>query len=47
MSVGTVVLFLITLASNVFASPQTMPGWLKAFVHANPVSHLVDAERGR
>ena len=46
MSVGTVVLFPLTLASNVFVSPQTMPGWLQAFVGVNPVSHLVTAERG-
>ncbi len=46
MSAGTVVLFPLTLASNVFVSPQTMPGWLQAFVNVNPVSHLVTAERG-
>ena len=46
MSVGTVVLFPLTLASNVFVRPQTMPGWLQAFVEFNPVSHLVTAERG-
>jgi ABC-2 type transport system permease protein len=46
MGTGTVVLFPLTLASNVFVSPQTMPGWLQAFVKINPVSHLVDAERG-
>jgi daunorubicin/doxorubicin transport system permease protein len=46
MSVGTVVLFPLTLASNVFVRPQTMPGWLQAFVKVNPVSHLVSAERG-
>jgi ABC-2 type transport system permease protein len=46
MSAGTVVLFPLTLASNVFVSPQTMPGWLQAFVNVNPVSHLVIAERG-
>ena len=45
MSAGTVVLFPLTLASNVFVSPQTMPGWLQAFVNVNPVSHLVTAER--
>jgi len=45
MSAGTVVLFPLTLASNVFVRPQTMPGWLQAFVNANPVSHLVTAER--
>ncbi len=45
MSAGTVVLFPLTLASNVFVRPQTMPGWLQAFVKVNPVSHLVTAER--
>jgi len=46
MSIGTVVLFPLTLASNVFVAPRTMPGWLQAFVSVNPVSHLVTAERG-
>jgi ABC-2 type transport system permease protein len=45
MSAGTVVLFPLTLASNVFVTPHTMPGWLQAFVRANPVTHLVTAER--
>jgi daunorubicin/doxorubicin transport system permease protein len=45
MSAGTVVLFPLTLASNVFVQPRTMPGWLQAFVCVNPVSHLVTAER--
>jgi len=35
----------LTFASNVFVSPATLPGWLRAFVDANPVSHLVTAER--
>jgi ABC-2 type transport system permease protein len=35
----------LTFASNVFVSPAAMPGWLRAFVDANPVSHLVTAER--
>ena len=46
MSTGTVVLFPLTLASNVFVQPHTMPGWLQGFVRVNPVSHLVTAERG-
>jgi ABC-2 type transport system permease protein len=37
--------FPLTFASNAFVSPATMPGWLRAFVDANPVSHLVSAER--
>jgi ABC-2 type transport system permease protein len=35
----------LTFASNVFVNPATLPGWLRAFVHVNPVSHLVSAER--
>lgn len=45
-SVGTVVLFPLTLASNIFVNPRTMPGWLQAFVNVNPVTHLVIAARG-
>ena len=45
MTVGTVVLFPLTLASNVFVQPSTMPGWLQVIVRFNPVSHLVSAER--
>jgi ABC-2 type transport system permease protein len=45
MSAGTVVLFPLALASNVFVQPWTMPGWLQAFVRVNPVSHLATAER--
>jgi ABC-2 type transport system permease protein len=45
MSTGTIVLFPLTLASNVFVAPHTMPGWLQAVVRVNPVSHLVTAER--
>ncbi|HYB87941.1 MAG TPA: ABC transporter permease [Streptosporangiaceae bacterium] len=45
MSAATVVLFPLTLASNVFVAAHTMPGWLQAFVAVNPVTHLVTAER--
>jgi ABC-2 type transport system permease protein len=45
MSTGTIVLFPLTLASNIFVTPHTMPGWLQAFVRVNPVTHLVTAER--
>jgi ABC-2 type transport system permease protein len=40
-----VVQFPLTFASNIFVDPATMPGWLRAAVDANPVSHLVTAER--
>ncbi|MBX6357432.1 MAG: ABC transporter permease [Micromonosporaceae bacterium] len=43
--VSFLVQFPLTFASNVFVDPATMPGWLQAFVDANPVSHLVSTER--
>jgi len=43
--VSFLVQFPLTFASNAFVDPDTMPGWLQAFVKANPVSHLVTAER--
>ncbi|MGE0600954.1 MAG: ABC transporter permease [Dehalococcoidia bacterium] len=46
MNLAMIVLFPITLASNVFVDPGTTPGWLEAFINANPVSHLVTAVRG-
>jgi len=39
------VLFPLTFLSNVFVSPDTMPGWLQAFVTVNPITHLVAAVR--
>lgn len=44
--VSFLVQFPLTFASNVFVDPATMPGWLRAFVEANPVSLLVDTVRG-
>jgi ABC-2 type transport system permease protein len=46
MSLGFLVQVPLTMASNVFVDPRTMPGWLQAFVDVNPVSHLVTAARG-
>jgi ABC-2 type transport system permease protein len=43
---GLVFLFPLTFTSNVFVDPQTMPGWLQAFINLNPISHLVTATRG-
>ncbi len=45
LTMGLVVLFPLTFASNVFVEPGTLPGWLRAFVDVNPVSHLASAER--
>ncbi|HEX6339072.1 MAG TPA: ABC transporter permease [Jiangellaceae bacterium] len=44
--VSFLVQFPLTFASNVFVDPATMPGWLRTFVEANPVSLLVDTVRG-
>src|SRR5918999_1760129 len=46
MGVSMMVLFPLTFLSNVFVSPETMPGWLQVFVNNNPVTHLVAAVRG-
>jgi ABC-2 type transport system permease protein len=46
MNAGFMALFPITFLSNVFVEPDTLPSWLKAFVDANPISHLVTAARG-
>jgi ABC-2 type transport system permease protein/oleandomycin transport system permease protein len=36
----------LTFASSAYARVETMPGWLQAFVKANPVTHVIDAARG-
>ncbi|KGM13332.1 ABC transporter permease [Cellulomonas bogoriensis] len=46
MGTSMIVLMPLTFASNIFADPATMPGWLRAWVEVNPVSHLVTAVRG-
>ena len=46
MNAGFMAIFPLTFLSNVFVDPDTLPGWLEAFVNVNPVSHLVTASRG-
>lgn len=46
MGAAMMILFPLTFVSSVFAPPETMPGWLRAFVEVNPVSLLVEAARG-
>ena len=36
----------LTFASSAYAPVDTMPGWLQAFVKANPVTSVIDAARG-
>lgn len=40
------VMFPLSFGSNVFVKTSTLPGWLQAFVRANPLTHLVGAVRG-
>jgi oleandomycin transport system permease protein len=42
---GFMVLFPLTFASTTFVRPETLPGWLQAWVRVNPVTHVVDAVR--
>lgn len=42
---GFLVILPLTFASSVFATPESMPGWLQAFVEVNPITHVVDAAR--
>ncbi len=44
--VGLLVLFPLTFASNAFVDPHTMPAWVRSAVQANPISHLIEADRG-
>jgi ABC-2 type transport system permease protein len=46
MNAGFMSIFPLTFLSNVYVEPDTLPAGLKAFVDANPVSHLVTASRG-
>ena len=46
MGISMMVLFPLTFISSVFAPPETMPGWLQAFVEVNPVTLLCEAARG-
>ena len=46
MGVSMMVIMPLTVASNVFVDPRTMPSVLQSIVEVNPVSHLVTAVRG-
>lgn len=43
--ISMLILFPLTFMSNAFVQPDTMPGWMQAFVKVNPISHLVTAVR--
>jgi oleandomycin transport system permease protein len=44
--IGFLIIFPLTFGSNTFVKASTLPGWLQAWVHVNPVTHLVDGIRG-
>jgi oleandomycin transport system permease protein len=43
---GFLLMFPLTFGSTTFVPAATLPGWLQAWVHVNPVTHLVEATRG-
>jgi len=43
--ISMMIMFPLTFLSNAFVPADTLPGWLKAFVSVNPVSHVVTAVR--
>jgi ABC-2 type transport system permease protein len=46
MTSSFLLLFPLTMASNIFVDPKTMPRLLQRLVSVNPVSHLAEASRG-
>jgi ABC-2 type transport system permease protein len=46
MTLSWMALMPLTFASNIYVDPETMPGWLQAFVAVNPVALVVTAVRG-
>jgi ABC-2 type transport system permease protein len=42
---GSMALFPLVFLSSVFVEPDTLPGWLAAFVDVSPISHLATAAR--
>jgi oleandomycin transport system permease protein len=44
--ISFMLMFPLTFGSSMFVPVDTMPGWLQAWVHVNPVTHLVEATRG-
>lgn len=45
LGVTQAVLYPLSFFSNIFIAPATLPGWLRAFVNLNPVTHLVTEAR--
>ncbi|MGI3781994.1 MAG: ABC transporter permease [Janthinobacterium lividum] len=43
--IGFLLVLPLSFGSNTFVATETMPTWLQAFVHVNPISHLVSTMR--
>jgi ABC-type multidrug transport system permease subunit len=43
---GFMLILPLTFASSAFAPPESMPGWLEAFVNVNPITSVIDTARG-
>lgn len=43
--ISLMIMFPLTFLSNAYVPTNTLPGWLRAFVNVNPVSHVVSATR--
>ena len=39
-------IFPLAFGSSSYVNPDTMPGWLQAWNHVNPITRLVDSMRG-
>ena len=46
MTSSFLLLFPLTMVSNIFVDPATMPGWMQVVVRWNPVTRLANASRG-
>ena len=46
MTSSFLLLFPLTMVSNIFVDPATMPGWMQTVVRWNPVTKLSNASRG-
>ncbi len=46
MTMGFTGIMPLVFASNIMVEPETMPGWLRAFVEVNPISLMTTAMRG-
>ncbi|TVL94133.1 ABC transporter permease [Streptomyces sp. SAJ15] len=46
MGMSMALIFPLTFLSDIFVKPETMPGWLRAFVDNSPVTHVASAVRG-